>query len=234
MIRAKIFGISLPLLVLATAAHAGTFTFETAAGATESGGNAVDARAVVTAGAGTVTVQLFNLLANPTTVAQNISDFDFALSGTTSLGSLASSSGQDITVASNGTFTLGSTVATGWAFTSPTAGSYLLNVLGTATGPSHTILGAPGAGGTYSNAGGSIAGNDPHNPFLNQSATFTLNITGVTANTTVSSAIFSFGTAAGDNVPGGPSSTIPEPVSLSLVGSGLLALGLLRKRLPRK
>lgn len=30
-----------------------------------------------------------------------------------------------------------------------------------------------------------------------------------------------------------PSSTVPEPVSLSLVGGGLLALGLLRKRLPR-
>jgi hypothetical protein len=233
--RARLINIGIPLLGLAMAAHAGTFTFETAAGATESGGNAVDAKAIVTTGAGTVTVQLFNLLVNPTTVAQNISDFDFALSGTTSLGSLASSSGQDITVASNGTFTLGSTVATGWAFTSPTAGSYLLNVLG-AAGPTHTILGAPGAGGTYSNANGSIAGNDPHNPFLNQSATFTLNITGVTTDTTVSSAIFSFGTAAGDNVPGGsgPNSTVPEPVSLSLVGSGLLALGLLRKRLPRK
>jgi hypothetical protein len=230
---AKIFGIGLPLLVLATAAHAGTFTFQTAAGATESGGNPVDAKAIITTGAGTVTVQLFNLLVNPSTVAQNISDFDFALSGTTSLGSLASSSGQEITVASNGTFTLGNTVATGWAFTSPTAGSYLLNVLG-AAGPTHTILGAPGAGGTYSNAGGSIAGNGPHNPFLNQSATFTLNITGVTANTTVSSTIFSFGTVAGDNVPGsGPSSTVPEPLSLSLVGGGLLAIGLLRKRLPR-
>ena len=235
MFRARLINIGIPLLGLAMAAHAGTFTFETAAGATESGGNAVDAKAIVTTGAGTVTVQLFNLLVNPTTVAQNISDFDFALSGTTSLGSLASSSGQDITVASNGTFTLGSTVATGWAFTSPTAGSYLLNVLG-AAGPTHTILGAPGAGGTYSNANGSIAGNGPHNPFLNQSATFTLNITGVTTDTTVSSAIFSFGTAAGDNVPGGsgPNSTVPEPVSLSLVGSGLLALGLLRKRLPQK
>jgi hypothetical protein len=234
MIRAKIFGISLPLLVLATAAHAGTFTFQTAAGAMESGGNAVDASATVVTGAGTVTVTLFNLLVNPTTVAQNLSDFDFALSGTTSLGSLASSSGQEITVASNGTATLGSSVATGWAFTSPTAGSYLLNVLGTAIGPSHTIIGASGAGGIYTNAGGSITGNGPHNPFLNQTATFTLNITGVTADTTVSSAIFSFGTAAGDNVPGGPGSSVPEPVSLSLVGGGLLALGLLRKRLPGK
>ena len=232
MSRAKILGIGVPLLVLAMAAHAGTFTFETAAGATESGGNAVDAKAIVTTGAGTVTVTLFNLLVNPTTVAQNISDFDFSLSGTTALGSLASSSGQEISVATNGTATTGSTVATGWVFSSPATGSYLLNVLGTAIGPSHTILGVPGPGGIYTNAGGSIAGNDPHNPFLNQSATFTLNITGVTADTTLSNVIFSFGTAAGNNVPGGGSS-VPEPVSLSLVGGGLLALGLLRKRLPR-
>ena len=32
----------------------------------------------------------------------------------------------------------------------------------------------------------------------------------------------------------GTTSTVPEPVSLSLVGGGLLALGLLRKRLPRQ
>ena len=233
MVRTKILGLGLPLLVLAVAAHAGSFTFQTAAGATESGGNPVSASASVTTGAGTVTITLFNLLVNPTTVAQNISDLDFSLSGTTALGSLGSSSGQEVTVAANGTFTTGSTVATGWALSSPSTGSYLLNVLGTAIGPGHTILGAPGAGGTYSNAGGSIAGNDPHNPFLNQSATFTLNITGVTANTTVSNVVFSFGTAAGDNVPGGGSS-VPEPVSLSLVGGGLLALGLLRKRLPRQ
>jgi len=233
MIRAKIFGIGLPLLALAITAHAGSFTFQTAAGATESGGNPVNASASITTGAGTVTITLFNLLVNPNTVAQNISDFHFSLSGTTALGSLFSSSGQEINVAANGSATTGNTVATGWAFTSPSTGSYLLNVLGTAIGPAHTILGAPGAGGTYSNAGGSIAGNDPHNPFLNQSATFTLNITGVTAATTVSNVVFSFGTVGGNDVPGGGSS-VPEPLSLSLVGGGLLALGLLRKRLPRQ
>jgi len=234
MVKRKILGIGLPLLVLAVVAHANSFTFQTAAGATESGGNAVNASANVTTGAGTVTITLFNLLVNPTTVAQNISDFSFSLSGTTSLGSLGANSGQEVNVASNGTFTLGSTVATGWIFSSPSSGSYLLDVLaGGGAGPKHTIIGAPGVGGTYSNANGSIAGNDPHNPFLNQTATFTLNITGVTAATNVSNVVFSFGTVSGDNVPGGGSSTVPEPVSLSLVGGGLLALGLLRKRLPR-
>jgi hypothetical protein len=240
MIRSKILGIGIPLLGLAMAAHAGSFTFDTSAGAMESGGNAVNAQAVVTTGAGQVSVTLYDLLVNPTTAAQLLSDFSFSLSGTTTLGSLASSSGQEITVAGPGS-TVGSTVATGWIFSSPSAGSYLLNVLGAGgAGPSHLIIGAPGAGG-YTNANGSIAGNGPHNPFLNQSATFTLNITGVTTDTTVSNAVFSFGTTAGDDVTGclvgGPScasSTVPEPISLSLVGGGLLALGLLRKRLPRR
>jgi hypothetical protein len=115
--------IGLPLLVLATAAHAGSFTFQTAAGATESGGNPVSASANITTGTGTVTITLFNLLVNPTTVAQNISDFSFGLSGTTSLGSLGTNTGQEITVAANGTATTGGTVATGWIFSSPSAGS---------------------------------------------------------------------------------------------------------------
>jgi len=233
MIRTKILGIGLPLLVLAVGAHAGTFTFMTAPGATESGGNPVKAAASVTTGDGTVTIQLFNLLANPTTVAQNLSDFAFSLSGTTALGSLASSSGQEINVAADGTFTLGSTVAAGWILSSPATGSYILDALAAGgAGPEHTIIGGAGIGGTYSNANGSIAGNDPHNPFLNQSATFTLNITGVTAATTISNVIFSFGTASGNDSGGG--STVPEPLSLSLVGGGLLTLGLLRKRLPRQ
>jgi len=222
--------------MLATTAHAGLFTFQTAAGATESGGNPVSASANITTGAGTMTITLNNLLVNPTTVAQNLSDFSFVLSGTTSLGSLGTNTGQEITVAANGTAITGGTVATGWIFSSPSAGSYLLDVLGAGgAGPEHTIIGLPGAGGIYTNANGSIAGNDPHNPFLNQSATFTLNINGVTTNTTVSNVLFSFGTVSGNNVPGGGNnnSTVPEPVSLSLVGGGLLALGLLRKRLPR-
>jgi hypothetical protein len=241
MFKEKMLSIGLALLALSMVANANTFTFNTGAGATESGGNAVDASAMVTTGAGTVSITLSNLFVNQLTVAQDLSDFGFVLSGTGfGSGSLTSSSGQQVTVAANGTPTLGTTGSTGWLLSSPSAGSYLLNDLNGGAGPANTILGAPGSGGTYSNANSSIAGNSAHNPFLNQTATFTLNIAGVTAATTVSSATFSFGTTSGNEVTGclvgGPScasSTVPEPISLSLVGGGLLALGLFRKRLPR-
>jgi hypothetical protein len=240
MIRAKILGISLPLVALSMVASAGTYTFDTSSGAKETGGNAVDASAVITTGTGTVSVTLTNLFVNPVTVAQNLSDFSFVLSGSGfGSGTSYTSSGQEVTIDGSGNATTGSTVSTGWLLTS-SGGTFTLDDLNGGAGPTHTIIGAPGSGGTYSNANSSIAGNGPHNPFLNQTATFTFNVAGVTTGTTVSAATFSFGTTTGDDVSGclvgGPSCasvTVPEPISLSLVGGGLLALGLLRKRLPR-
>jgi hypothetical protein len=60
----------------------------------------------------------------------------------------------------------------------------------------------------YSNANGSIAGNDPHNPFLTGTATFDLAVLGLTEASTITSAIFSFGTTEGNDVPG---TRVPEP-----------------------
>jgi hypothetical protein len=134
-------------------------------------------------------------------------------------------------VAGNGTFTLGGTVSTGWAISSPTANTLLLNVLGTPTAPTHLIIGPPGAGGVYTNANGSIAGNPAHNPFLNQTAMFVISLMGITADTDITSAIFSFGTTAGITVPGVPGvSPIPLPGALPLFLTGLVALGLLGRR----
>ena len=207
----------------AGAAHANSFLFTTPAGSSTSGGP-VSASAMVTTGAGTVTIMLSNLQANITDVAQAISDFAFTLNGGATSGTLTASSGQEINIAGNGTFALGSTVSTGWALT-----GLALSVLGTPTGPAHLIIGPPAGGGTYSAANGSIAGNGPHNAFLNQSATFTLAITGVTAATNVTGATFSFGTTAGVNIPGTPTGT-PEPGTLVLFGTGLLGCaGLLRR-----
>jgi len=178
---------------------------------------------------GSIDITLTNLQANPNDVAQLISDLTFTLSNGATSGSLKSSMGQEIFVNSNGTLTLAGTVATGWDLNGLT-----LDALGSPVGPSHLIIGPPGGGGTYSNANGSIAGNGPHNPFLNETATFVVDVPGVTDTTTIDSAVFSFGTTSGIDVTGVPSVPAPEPSSLMLLGTGLLAIvGRVRKSLAR-
>jgi hypothetical protein len=206
---------------LSAPVQGGSITYVTPPGSSTSGGPVND-EAVFTTTAGKLTITLTDLQANPTNVAQLLSDLSFTLGGGNLTGAtLASSSGQEVTVANDGSFTLGSTVSTGWAF-SISAGTGTLDVVGTPTGPSHLIIGPPGPGG-YTDANGSIAGNQPHNPFLNESATFTVTGAGITDATTVTSATFSFGTTPGITV--GGVGVVPEPSSLvlGLAGIGVVA-----------
>jgi hypothetical protein len=184
----------------------------------------VNASAVFTTGAGTITINLTDLEANPTSIAQLISGLDFTLSTGATTGTLASSSAQQITINTGGAFVLGSTGITGWGLNGNVSGGLQLDALGF-IGPQGLIIGAPG-GSIYSNANASIAGNGPHNPFLNQTATFVVNVTGVTASTSITGATFLFGTTAGSNT---VNASEPGTVSLLLIGLGLLVV--MRKRI---
>ena len=93
---------------------------------------------------------------------------------------------------------------------------------GPATGPATLIIGP----GPYTNANGSITDNDPHNLFIDPSATWTLAFAGATASTVISNVIFSFGTTPGADV-GTP---VPIPAAVWLFGSGLLALVAIARR----
>ena len=213
-----------------TPAEAAMITFMTVTGAAV-GAGPVSARAEIATANGSITIVLRDLLSNPTDVGQLISDFFFTVDNGNLTGSFqAAASAQEITVNSNGSTTLGpvlnTVAAVDWAYSS-TATTGLLDVLGPgAAGPRHLIIGASGAGGVYSNANGSIAGNGPHNPFLNQLATFTLTAPGVTASTTVSSAVFSFGTTSGVNVPGVPVAVaVPDDAStFAMAGIAMLLI----------
>jgi hypothetical protein len=217
------------LLVLAclalacTPAFAGSYTFVTASGSTNGVGNPVSAQAAFTTGANTLTISLSNLIVNQNDVGQNVSDLFFTLGSNATSGSVTTDGPDNLVfVAAGGTTTSGGTAASGWALTF-SAGTFHLNGLaGSVNVPAYTILGAPGPGGVYTNANSSIAGNSPHNPFINQNATWTLTIAGLTADTVVTGATFSFGTAAGDNVPGQPRTPVPDSgMTLILLGVAL-------------
>jgi hypothetical protein len=193
-----------------SSAHATTFTFNDPGAA----------QAVITTGNGTISLTLTDLVQNPTDVASNLSAFSFTLSSSPTSESISSSSAITRTVAGDGSFTNGSAVSPGWSLSLVGATTSLDDLVGSGhAGPAETIIGAPGAGNNYSNANGSITGNGPHNPFLDQSATWTFTAAGVTTATAVTAATFQFGTTDGSNHVTGtfvPTST-PEPGTLYML-----------------
>ena len=223
------------LLVLTIGlASANTITWTTPAGSTSAGG-LVDASATVITSTGSVTVTLNDLLGNPHNVGQLLSDFSFTLSSapTTALNTTNTPTGSLINIADGGIATANADAVASWGLTSSGPAIHLNSLAGGAT---QTIIGPAGPGGVYDNANGSIAGNPGHNPFLNGTATFTFAVAGVTADTSGTDATFSFGTTVGDNVPGtcpdcggGTQQDIPEPLSMFLMGGGLLGVGIFGK-----
>lgn len=232
MVTKKLLLLTAAIFILSPTLFAQTYTFSTPSGSTDSAGDPVSATATFVVSAGQVVVTLTDNLVNPKDIGQLISDLQFTLSGGgfTGTSTLSSSSGTTIFVNADGTTTAGSTGKTGWALGTTSSGLILCvicpsNITPTGPVPSQLIIGPP-LNGVYSAANSSIAGNSPHNPFLTNSPTFTVSNSSInsTGSTLVSNVVFSFGTTFGNNVP------TPEPGTLALFGTGLLAMARFTKR----
>ena len=191
----------------------------------------VNARATFTTSTDQVDILLENLFADPKAVGQNLSGLWFTLDAAPAGASLTASAGTERTVVRDGSFTPGGSVPTGWSLLHSGA-DLTLNVLGSAVGPRHTLIGPPNAlSGEYDAANRSIAGNAPHNAFLGTSATFTIAAAGVLPTSLVAAATFQFNTARGFTTAGEVKSIereVLDPAGAGLVMAGVTPLGLRR------
>jgi PEP-CTERM motif len=230
----KKLALALAVFAIVGLASNGTAKADAISVCTGAGCSTTNVSGSIVAGAGTVTITLNNNLTNAQVVSviQNISGVYFNVSGY-NLGavSLSASNSAQSTNITGGTGTLAGAVSpTGWAAgnSGSTVTVCVICAFGISSpaGPDQTIVGGTGSG-AYANANGSIDGNGPHNPFLVGTTTFTLIVPGVTAASQFSNVVIQFGTAATP-----PTTTVPEPGTMLLLGTGLTgaAAGLRRRR----
>lgn len=224
----RIAAVLAAVLCLGTTTYADSVSeWQTGSGAT-AGGQPVSATATVTIGSGgNVTVTITNTLSNPISRSQTVSGIILQFSDGTNSGTITSSSGNLINIGTDGTVTALGAGDTGWKVEAAGGGLSLcticVNTGNAFAPPSHLLIGPPDGSGIYSAANASITGTNPGSPdpWLQGTATFNLNLPGLSPGATIVGVIFLFGTDA-EQVPG---VLIPEPGTLALVGSGLLAIG---------
>ncbi|MGC9271446.1 PEP-CTERM sorting domain-containing protein [Acidiphilium sp.] len=200
-------------------AQAGVYTF-TASGTGSDG--ALAGSATITTENGMLSVVLNNTESNMRSAGQALSDISFILGAApgklgsyTAFGQLVNTSySTDSVIDTTGTINHWALGNSGSTITLEAAGTLAKGK------PKDMIIGP----GQYDFNKG-IAN---FNPYILDTATFIFSASRVTSDTVVKSASFSFGTGPDTFLPGTPGTSIPvpEPSSFVLLGTGLLALGM--------
>jgi hypothetical protein len=206
--------------------------------ATGTGGDGpLSASAAFVTTAGEIKITLTNLLSASaiTAAGQALSDISFILSNAPGTLGATTASGQQGNISGKvATYTTGSPVrflgqgpappnGSGTFSINNTTDTILMEALGGGQ-PSQMILPFLANCGTYSGANGGL---DNFDPYTIGPATFTLALSGATANTDVLGVMFSFGTGPDTYVTGRP---LPEPSPLLLLGTAIAGAALLLRR----
>lgn len=230
------------LLAGAPSARATVITFAASGPSPEDSGNPAAASATFTTSNGHLQIVLSNDLSTSQirSSGQAVSDLIFTLSNDAGALGTTSASGQLGNVSGNpnpGVVTYTSGSPTRWIGASHltvSGADIKLEDLGSGQ-PDQMIMPAIANGGRYTNANNGVR---VFNPYVIGPATFDLDLAGITADTTITAATFSFGTNA--DLPGlqgtctsgctTPPPRVPEPGTLVLLGSALAGFGFLRRK----
>jgi hypothetical protein len=188
---------------------------------------AESAKAVITTGVNSLSIDLFSLIANPTSAGQEVSGIILTLANAASSAVLTSSTGTLIDIAGGGAVTPNGGTITHWGLTTSGSSINLATAGGPVGGsPFDLIIGA----GPYTNANPSITG---RNPQIQNDGLFLLTLTGE-LNPIITGVTFEFGTGPDSTLPGVLTS-VPEPYTWAMMLFGMGSLGaMLRYRNRRR